>query len=148
MRCEAGYVQAFALAVTRQTATTWLAICSALPETYLWYSMKLSIEERRSMAHEGRPDWIVEERSDRLVRAAPCLRTERWPQCRTGRCLSVESSLELPGAERPVLSEKPLRLPTTVGPDAISEDEAIHRSSLLRAAERAVGPEDDVLVPS
>jgi hypothetical protein len=31
--------------------------------------MKGSVEERQPMADEGRPDWIVEQRSDRLVRS-------------------------------------------------------------------------------
>jgi hypothetical protein len=59
--------------------------------------MKWSIEERQPMAHEARPDWIVEERSGRLVRA---LAFEQEDGLSLGQedGVSVEGGLELLGA--------------------------------------------------
>jgi hypothetical protein len=111
--------------------------------------MKWSIEERHPMAHEGGPDWIVEERSDRLVRAR-ALEQEDGLGLGQEDCVSVESGLELLSAERRVHSEKPLRSLTTVGSQASGKDEAVHRGSLsLRAPrpERTAIPEDDLLAP-
>jgi hypothetical protein len=87
--------------------------------------MKGSIEERQPMADEGRPDWIVEKRPDRLVRA---LAFEQEDDLSLGQedGVSVEDGLELLGAERRVLGEKRLRSLTTVGFQTSSKDEAIH----------------------
>jgi hypothetical protein len=81
------------------------------------------------MGHECRPDWIVEKRSDRLVRA---LAFEQEDDLGLGQedGVSVECGLEFLGAERRVLGEKCLRFLTTVGSQTSSEDEAIHRVSL------------------
>jgi hypothetical protein len=59
------------------------------------------------MGHECRPDWIVEERSDRLVRA---LAFEQEDGLTLGQedGVSLEGGLELLGAERRVLGEKRL----------------------------------------
>jgi hypothetical protein len=92
--------------------------------------MKGSVEERQPMADEGRPDWIVEKRSDRLVRA---LAFEQKDDLSLGQedGVSVEGGLELLSAERRVPGEKRLRSLTTVGFQTSSKDEAIHRGSLL-----------------
>jgi len=81
------------------------------------------------MADEGRPDWIVEKRSDSLVRAL-ALEQEDDLSLRQEDGVSVEG-LELLGAEGRVLGEKRLRSLTNVGFQTSSKDEAIHRGSLL-----------------
>jgi hypothetical protein len=82
------------------------------------------------MAHEGRPDWIVEERSDCLVRA---LAFEQEDGLRLGQedGVSVEGGLELLGAKRRVLGEKLVRSLTTVGSQTSGKDEAVHARRLL-----------------
>jgi hypothetical protein len=87
--------------------------------------MKGSVEERQPMADEGRLDWIVEKRSDRLVRA---LAFEQEDDLSLGQedGVSVEGGLELLGAERRVLGEKRLRSLMTIGFQTSSKDEAIH----------------------
>jgi hypothetical protein len=66
--------------------------------------MKGSVEERQPMADEGRPDWIVEERSDGRLRA---LTFEQEDDLGLGQKdgVSLEGGLELLGAERGVLGE-------------------------------------------
>jgi hypothetical protein len=80
------------------------------------------------MADERRPDWIVEKRSDRLVRA---LAFEQEDGLGIGQedGVSVEGGLELLGAERRVLGEKRLRPLATVGLQTGSKDEAIRTGS-------------------
>jgi hypothetical protein len=82
------------------------------------------------MAEEGRPDRIVEKRSDRLVRA---LAFEQEDDLSLGQedSVSVEG-LELLGAEGRVLGKKRLRSLTSVGFQTSSKDEPIHRGSLRR----------------
>jgi hypothetical protein len=92
--------------------------------------MKWSIEEGQPMVHEGRPDWIVEERSDRLVRAF-AFEQEDGLSLGQEDGMSVEGGLELLGAERRVLGEERLRSLTTVGSQTSSKDEAIHGGSLI-----------------
>jgi hypothetical protein len=89
------------------------------------------------MAHEGRPDWVVEDRSDRLVRAR-AFEQEDGLSFGQEDGVSVEGGLELLGAERRVLGEKRLRSLTTVGSQASSKNEAIHRSPIFTRAAAGV----------
>ena len=77
------------------------------------------------MGDERRSGWIVEERSDRLVRALAFEQEDDLGLGQEDR-VSVEGRLELLAAEGRVLGEKRLRSLTTVGFQTSSKDEAIH----------------------
>jgi hypothetical protein len=87
--------------------------------------MEGSVEERKPVADERRPGWIVEKRSDRLGRA-PAFEQEDDLGLGQEDGVSVEGCLELRGAEGRVLGEKRLCSPTTVGFQTSSKDEALH----------------------
>lgn len=93
--------------------------------------MKGPVEQREPVADERRTDWVVEQRSHRLVGAFPL---EQEDDLALGQedDVSVEGLLEILGAQSRVFCEKSLRSLIGAGFQAGSKDEAIHGGSLLR----------------
>ena len=87
--------------------------------------MKGPVEQWEPAADERRPDWIVEQRSHRLVRP---FSLEEEDDLSLGQedDVSVEGFLEIRSAQSRMFGEKGLRSLMTVGFQTSSKDEAIH----------------------